>query len=418
MARPPLPLGEHGTISIAPKRGLWVAHVRGFDGVTRHIQKSGKSKSAARLALQDELRAQRGERTEVLRPESRFREAADIWMGKIRERREDSTADTYASCLKNQVLPQLGELRLVECDVAHLDAFFSRLERARKLVQQADGSTIEKPQLAANTRRMVRAIVGGIMQQAVLHQAVATNPVRDLERIESPKGHKKAPPRGLTAEERRRLLVCVDADKTAVRADMPDLIRFALGSGLRIGEICAVRWMDLDLDGIPVVSETDMRLVPVVAVRQNVYPVKGKGLVVHGGKTSTALRIVPLPQFVVTHLRARLHADDDPTWPVFASAGRDGQPTYRWPSNVRRSVRVLREKVGLDWMTPHTWRRTYATILDSRRRDEPDRPREGRPHGPGEVPQRHLRQPWGAAPRRCGLPRRRTSVTCAALRKP
>ncbi len=274
----------------------------------------------------------------MLRPESRFREAADVWMGKIRERREDSTADTYASCLRNQVLPQLGELRLVECDVAHLDAFFSRLERARKVIQQPDDTMVEKPAHAANTRRMIRAIVGGIMQQAVLHQAVAANPVRDLERIESPKGHKKAPPRGLTAEERRRLLAHVDVDRTAVRADMPALIRFALGSGLR--------------------------MVPVVAVRQNVYPVNGKGLVVHGGKTSMALRIVPLPQFVVTQLRARQHADDDPTWPVFASAGRDGQPTYRWPSNVRRSVRAVREKVDLDWMTPHTWRRTYATILD------------------------------------------------------
>ena len=66
----------------------------------------------------------------------------------------------------------------------------------------------------------------------------------------------------------------------------------------------------------------------------------------------------------MTQLRARRHADDDPTWPVFASAGRDGQPTYRWPSNVRRSVRAVREKVDLGWMTPHTWRRTYATILD------------------------------------------------------
>jgi hypothetical protein len=51
--------------------------------------------------------------------------------------------------------------------------------------------------------------------------------------------------------------------------------------------------MDLNLDGIPVVIQDDMRLVPVVAVRQNVYPVKGKGLAVHGGKTATALRIVP-----------------------------------------------------------------------------------------------------------------------------
>ncbi len=366
MARPPLALGHHGTIKVGRESGQWVARcrIRDLDGVTRRVARWGRSKAAAQQALQEELRTRLGQRTEVLRPNSRFREASDIWMGKIRERRADSTADTYASCLNNQVLPQLGELRLVECDVAHLDAFFSRLERARKVIQQPDDTMVEKPAHAANTRRMIRAIVGGIMQQAVLHQAVAANPVRDLKRIESPKGHKKAPPRGLTAEERRRLLAHVDTERTAVRADMPALIRFALGSGLRIGEICAVRWIDLDLDGIPVVSETDMRRVPVVAVRQNVYPVNGKGLVVHGGKTSMALRIVPLPQFVVTQLRARQHADDDPTWPVFASAGRDGQPTYRWPSNVRRSVRAVREKVDLDWMTPHTWRRTYATILD------------------------------------------------------
>jgi integrase len=239
----PFPSVSMAEISVAPKRVQWVARcrLRGFDGVTRKMERAGRTRTAARQALQDELRRARGERTEVLRPESRFREAADLWMAKIRERRADSTADTYASCLRNQVLPQLGELRLFECDVAHLDAFFSRLERARKVVELPDGTTFEKPQLAANTRRMVRAIVGGVMQQAVLHQAIAANPIRDLERIESAKGHKKAPPRGLTAEERRRLLAYVDSDKTAVRADMPDLIRFALGSGLRIGEICAVR---------------------------------------------------------------------------------------------------------------------------------------------------------------------------------
>ena len=59
--------------------------------------RSRASRRQPRGSLQDELRAQRGERTEVLRPESRFREAADVGMGKIRERRADSTADTYAS---------------------------------------------------------------------------------------------------------------------------------------------------------------------------------------------------------------------------------------------------------------------------------------------------------------------------------
>jgi hypothetical protein len=86
-----------------------------------------------------------------------------------------------------------------------------------------------------------------------------------------------------------------------------------------------------------------MRLVPAVAVRQNVYPVKGKGLVVHGGKSAMALRVVPLPRLVVTCLHARQHLDDDPKWPVFASADHDGSPTYRWPSSVRRSVRAARD---------------------------------------------------------------------------
>src|SRR6478609_7466484 len=86
MARPPLPLGQHGEISIATKRGHWVARCRwrGFDGVTRKMERAGRTRTAARQALQDELKRQRGDRTGVLRPESRFRDAAGIWMGKIR----------------------------------------------------------------------------------------------------------------------------------------------------------------------------------------------------------------------------------------------------------------------------------------------------------------------------------------------
>lgn len=366
MARPPLPLGHHGEISVTAKRGQWVARCRfrGLDGVTRKVERWGRTRTAARAALQDDLRQRTGERPELLRPEARFSDAATVWLRKINDRREDSTLDIYRHWLNKLVLPQLGELRLNECDVAQIDAFFSRLEQMRRTVTHADGSTSEKPHYAASSRRTVRAVVSGVLQQAVLHKAIPSNPVRELERIESPKGHKKPLPRGLTADERRRLLAHVDTDKVAIAADLPDLIRFALGTGLRIGELCATRWMDVNLDGILVVNEDDMRLVPVVAVRQNVYPVKGKGLSVHGGKTSMALRIVPLPEFVATRLRTRKSDDLLPEWPVFASAGRDGKPTYRWPSTLRRTVRTVRAEIGLDWMTPHTWRRTYATILD------------------------------------------------------
>jgi integrase len=252
--------------------------VRDLDGRTRKVERWGTSKSGAQRALQDELRTRHGQRVEVLRPHSRFRDAAEVWLQKIRERRADSTLDLYSHWLNKLVLPQLGELRLAECDVATIDAFFSRLERARVSVVQDDGTAIEKPQYAAASRRTVRSVVSGVLQQAVLHQAIPSNPVRNLERIESPRGHQKPPPRGLTPEERRRLFEYVDQDPVSVTADLPDLIRFAIGTGLRIGELCAVRWRDVNLEGIAVINENDMRLVPVVAVRQNErIPRQGQG---------------------------------------------------------------------------------------------------------------------------------------------
>jgi hypothetical protein len=75
-----------------------------------------------------------------------------------------------------------------------------------------------------------------------------------------------------------------------------------------------VRIGGLDLDGVPVISGDDIRLVPIVAVRGKVYGIRGRGLVRSDiGKTSSALRIIPLPGFVTDRLRARLTGEEDPS---------------------------------------------------------------------------------------------------------
>lgn len=126
MARPPLALGHHGTIACKRENGRWVARcrVRDLDGVTRRVARWGTSRAAAQRDLQDDLRRRHGDRAVVLRPNSRFRDASEVWLAKIAERREDSTLDIYTHWLKKLILPQLGELRLAECDVANIDAFF------------------------------------------------------------------------------------------------------------------------------------------------------------------------------------------------------------------------------------------------------------------------------------------------------
>src|SRR5690349_16148512 len=136
MARPPLAVGSHGEIQVTRSRGQWVARCRyrDLDGKTRPIRRWAATKTAASKALQDASKGRRGApRTMALGQHSRFREGAEVWFAKIEERRADSTADTYRNCLDKQVLPKLGELRLIECTVARLDAFFADLEQGRKL---------------------------------------------------------------------------------------------------------------------------------------------------------------------------------------------------------------------------------------------------------------------------------------------
>jgi integrase len=54
--------------------------------------------------------------------------------------------------------------------------------------------------------------------------------------------------RALTDDERTDLLAKIDIDERAVSRDLPDLFRFLMATGCRIGEALAVHWCDVDLD--------------------------------------------------------------------------------------------------------------------------------------------------------------------------
>ena len=123
------------------------------------------------------------------------------------------------------------------------------------------------------------------------HGALRTNPTRTC-RVWKAVTTLKRPVRALTADERTDLLAKVDADERAVSRDLPDLFRFMLGTGCRVGEALAVRWCDVDLE-IATVEST------ATCARS------GEGLVRHSGKTAAALRTVRLPEFLVTLLRMR-----------------------------------------------------------------------------------------------------------------
>lgn len=127
-----------------------------------------------------------------------------------------------------------------------------------------------------------------------------------------------------------------------------------LGTGCRIGEAIAVQDDAIDWEE------------RTVSIEANIVRVKGVGLVRHDGKTFSARRVLPLPQFVVTSLAERRPFDTDPGSMVFPNTRNHahGRDSWRDPHNTGGRLRDALRRATFDWVTSHVFRKTAATILD------------------------------------------------------
>lgn len=344
MGRSPLPIGTWGLIRTYPMgaddtgKPRWVKAVtqyRDFDGVTRQVQASGKSATAATQALRQKLQnrsaaGRRGDLTSM----TRFSSAANVWLDKldamVRDgRRSPGTVETYRRQLRNHVLPALGEVRLGEITTPLVDKVIAAI----------------KADVSGATAKSCRSVISGVMGLAVRYGGVTHNPVREVERIES---QPKREPRALTNQERIQLLEQLQADEKAVRRDLPDLVFFVLATGCRIGEALAVIWSQVDFDA------------GTIQITSTLVRVKGEGLLRKRTKSRAGERTLPLPPSALAILRRRFMTGARLDQPLF----RDVLGGFRDPANVRRELREARGVETLAWITSHTFRKTAATILD------------------------------------------------------
>lgn len=264
----------------------------------------------------------------------RFSKAAELWREGIEHlvnqgSRSPGTLETYERHLEGHILPALGDLRLLEISVPVLDRFLRALSSST----------------GTATAKTARSVVSGVLGLAVRYGAIAHNPVRDANRLE---GMARRDPRALTLEERRQLFEALARDKAAIAADLPDLARFMLATGQRIGECLAVIWMEVDLDrGQVQVTSTVIRWT-------------GHGLVRKGTKSRAGERTLNLPSWAVADLLRRHARGIRLDQPVFSNS----IGSFRDPKNTRRDLRAALDRAGFGWATSHNFRKTTATMLD------------------------------------------------------
>lgn len=331
-------LGEHGDVIFGTERGRTVAIVqyRDFSGRKRRVKRSGDSKAAARRsvlkAVDEALRRDGGV---SFTASTSFSAGIDGWLAYIeglveRGARSPSTLDQYQDCVRRHVRPGLGELRLGEVSTPRVDRFLQDILANKGYA----------------TAKICRTVLSGICGWLVRQGGLIANPVREVTPLEA--GSTKQA-RAMDAEQITGWLSLVDASEYARRWDLPDLIRFMLGTGLRIGEALGVCWSDVDLD------------LGMLRVERTVIRVRGKGLQAKQLKTRSSARVLVLPDWCVRLLESRREQVDVDDGPVFP----DARGGFRDRNNVAAAYRKVRAGSPYEWVTPHTYRRTVATLLDS-----------------------------------------------------
>jgi integrase len=190
-----------------------------------------------------------------------------------------TTVATYRGYIDRSILPAIGKLQLGRLDAATLDAFYAHLRKR--------GGKGGRP-MAASSVHQVHAILSGALNRAVVWGWTAHNPAR----LATPPSIERTDLQPPAVEDAARLLA-------VALAEDPELglfLRLAVVLGARRGELCALRWSDVDLDQGEVLIAGGIVRVPGKSLVDKATKTHAKRRVALGADTVELLRAHRLTQ--------------------------------------------------------------------------------------------------------------------------
>jgi integrase len=260
------------------------------------------------------------------------------WLGEARHNVAPKTHERYTEIVRKHLVPALGAIGLAKLAPVHVQAYYA--------AALAGGRRDGKGGLSAQTVRHHDRVLNVALKQARALRLIATNPIEDVTRPQVERREIEV----LDADGSARLL----ATAAATRLYVP--IFLALATGLRRGELLAMRWSDVDLPG------KSLRVV------QSLEQTAG-GLRFKAPKTKRSRRTIALSPAVVEVLqehrvrqleeRLLLGLGKDERGLVFAQM--TGEPIN--PRNFSKEFARVVKRSGVPPVTFHGLRHAHITAL-------------------------------------------------------
>lgn len=247
------------------------------------------------------------------------------WLNEVQSGIKPSTYANYEHKLVHYVLSVIGNYGLNELDEAIAE------ELLASLVQQA---------LKPSTIHVIFRITKQCVNEAIRKKLIKENPFGLIQLPKVVKNNNQA----LTKQEQKQLETV--ALKEEKGKGLPTLL--ALHAGLRIGEISALKWADIDFDNnMMQVQSTYQRIF-------GVYNGKKTELIYSSSKTASSVRAIPMSQ---TLRRVLLQQKEHSNGEFILCRG--NKPLE--PRLLTTHFHKIREKAGLDHTHFHQLRHTFAT---------------------------------------------------------
>ena len=250
----------------------------------------------------------------------------EAWKLSMRYQVKPSTFACYATLIQKHIRPALGSVEMEKMDNEVLTEFI--LDRQRQ-------------GLSANTLRLILFLLKSIIHTG---ERRGIYPAETLEFfLPKDRGNEM---RLLSQENRRKLLSWLAGCRTNFELGL----LLSLSTGIRVGELCGLRWEDVDLDeGVLHIRRTVSR---IRNTEQKNAAAKTR-LYIGTPKTGTSQRDIPLPDFMLPRLGEKKR---DGACYILT-----GRLSCMEPRGVQRRFKNLLRKLRLPDINIHALRHSFAS---------------------------------------------------------